>query len=163
MFRPEPAVSAFSILPPAGPATPGTQSDAPWYKPVEPEEPAAPHRARSRGALIALAAAALAAAGVFSGVYLPKEGRVLVTVSGPLDAPVRDAVVLVDGKRACAPAPCRVTLDRGAYVLRVTAPAYRPTAEKSLSLSAGAEEALHFTLAPDQSAGIELRGEVAGA
>jgi len=161
MFGPGHAASLFEGVSVEPAANVGIQSDAPWYRPAEPEV-STTKRAGSRALLVGLVVTVLAAAAAVSGVFLPKAGRVLVTVSGPLDAPVRDAVVLVDGKRACAPAPCRTTLERGAHVLSVLAPSYRRPAEKALSLSPGAEEALHFTLAPDDSAAIDVRGPVAG-
>ncbi|HEY3499858.1 MAG TPA: PEGA domain-containing protein, partial [Polyangiaceae bacterium] len=152
----------FDSIPPRNSPVPAvTQSDAPWYTPVEPEGPPA-RRPRARATLIGLVLAVVAAFAVFAGVLQPKSGRVLVTVSGPLDAPVSNAAVFVDGQRACEPAPCRVTVQRGAYVLSVTAPTYRRSADKSLSVSGGAEEAIHFTLQPDDSAGVEIKGAVAG-
>lgn len=151
----------FDTMPPQSPSPAVLQSDAPWYTPVENESTAA-RRPRARPFVIGAVIAAVATVGLASGVFLPKTARVLVTASGPLDAPIANATVFVDGKRTCAPAPCRVTVPRGAYVLSVSAPSYRHSADKSLSVSGGAEEAIHFTLQPDDSAGVEIKSDVAG-
>jgi hypothetical protein len=157
------SLSERDTVPPLAPSAVHTQSDAPWYRPAERESMLPPRRSRGvRIALIGAATALLGAGVAVTGGLLPKSGRVLVTVSGPLDAPVSGASVLVDGKPRCAPAPCRITLDEGAYVLAVSAPSYRRAAEKSLSVTPGAEEAVHFTLLPNDTSGIEVRSEVAG-
>jgi hypothetical protein len=162
MFGPGPAARArFDSLPSPNPSGSVMQSDAPWYTQVEPDAAPAP-RSKWRTAAVVGIAAALAGVGLLSGGMLGKTGTVLVTVSGPLDVPVSNAQVFVNGKQVCAPAPCRITLEKGAYVLGVAAPSYRRAAEKSLSVARGGEEALHFTLLPDDSAGIDVKSSVAG-
>jgi len=133
-----------------------TQSDAPWFVSV-PSEKSRLSRLppAQRIALAALAAGATVALGAFA--LLPSTGHLLVTVAGPQDGVVPGAAVFVDGERACAPAPCRVTIPSGPHTISVGAPSYRRAAEKSLVVGRGSEEALHFTMHPDDRAALEVR------
>jgi hypothetical protein len=132
-------------------AKPATTSEAPWFVSVETPK-------TSRFPLVLPAAAIALVVGVIAAgavALRPSTGEVLVTVGGPQDVAVTGAEVFVDGKRACAPAPCRVTVPIGSRLIGVGAPSYRRPAEKALAVQRGSEEALHFTLLPEERAAVE--------
>ena len=47
-------------------------------------------------------------------------------------------------------------------MIGISAPAYRRAAEKAFSVTPGAEEAIHFTLLPNDTSGIDVRSPIAG-
>ncbi len=142
---------------------PTTTSDAPWFISVDDDQTVVKRPPRGGGrAVLAFLVAMVTAAGLAAWALLPKTGRVLVTAAGPLDAMVSEAVVFVDGMKACTPAPCRVTVSSGPHLLSVEAPAYRRSASKSLTVGRGAEEAIHFALLPDDRAALEVRAPAPG-
>jgi hypothetical protein len=149
-----PPSSKFRIPMLSSPTASMTTSDAPWFMTVGDDAPKSSHFSGAwRIAALALAAAAAVVLGVFA--WRPSTGHVLVTVGGLEDAAVTGAVVYVDGERACAPAPCRVTVPKGSHVISVGAPSYRRAAEKALAVGRGTEEALHFILLPDDRKAVK--------
>jgi hypothetical protein len=158
----EPEIKLFppaleSLLPAPGPfeapvmSPLASTSVAPWF--VSGEKPGIGRFSRWH----ALGALALAGVAVALGAFalMPSKGQVLVTAGGPHDVAIAGAAVYVDGKVACSPAPCRVTLPAGSHVIGVGAPSYRRAAEKALIVERGGEQALHFTLLPAEGTAAE--------
>jgi hypothetical protein len=127
-------------------AKPATTSEAPWFVSVEPPKTARFPRAHH---FVLAALVVVAAVAVGSIAARPSTGQVLVTVGGPEDVAVAGAVVYVNGERACAPAPCRVTVPFGSHLVGVSAPSYQRPVEKALAVGRGGEAAIHFKLRPE--------------
>ena len=117
----------------------------------------APMEAASRRtAVIAMVVGIAVVAGVFVTAFLlrPDEGVLIVTASGPNDADVDKANVVVDGEQRCDMVPCRVSsLDNGTHVVRVSAPGYVSSEPRAVSVQAGAEAVVDIVLRPAKRRG----------
>ena len=85
---------------------------------------------------------------------LPKQGKLIVTVSGPGNTAVEKLTVLVDEEAKCSSSPCQVGgLSAGVHIVRVDAPGYPALAGRAVEVKAG-EDTLHE---------VALGGTAAGA
>ena len=74
-------------------------------------------------------------------------GALIVTVSGPGNAPVSRLTVFADDVSRCEASPCRIAeLKGGTHFVRVSAPGYEATAARAVSVNAGNEDTLHIQL-----------------
>lgn len=125
--------------------------------------PALPQK-KSRGALVAFAAAAslavLGAAGFAAvkgsaalGLGSAGTGSVAITAAGPGGAKVDGLRVFVDGVVKCDSAPCRLAdLSAGTHFVSADAPGFATTAARAVSVERGSEASLHIDLVPTSAA-----------
>jgi hypothetical protein len=74
-------------------------------------------------------------------------GALIVTVSGPGNAPVPKLTIFADDTSRCESSPCRIAdLKGGTHFVRVSAPGYEATAARAVSVNAGSEDTLHIQL-----------------
>jgi serine/threonine-protein kinase len=105
-----------------------------------------------------LAASILVALAVLVLLLSPSTGQILVTAAGPNNAAIASARVVVDDRVVCSTVPCRAgALTRGSHLVRVQAPGYERTADQAVSVQSGEESVIHFKLAGENSAGIDVR------
>jgi serine/threonine-protein kinase len=137
------------------------ESDAPWSTNSR-TEPPLPVGATRAARLAALAGIVLAALAVLISL-LPKKGNIVVSATGPANAPVASANVLVDGRLVCASVPCRVeSLRRGSHLVRIQAPGYEQTADQAVAVQTNEDALIHVTLAAENNAGIDVRVAATG-
>ncbi|HWA74329.1 MAG TPA: PEGA domain-containing protein [Polyangiaceae bacterium] len=136
------------------------ESDAPWSTNSRSESPPA---GTTRGArLAALAGIVLAAVAILVSL-LPKKGNIVVSATGPGNAPIASANVLVDGRLVCANVPCRVeSLRRGSHLVRIQAPGYEQTADQAVAVQTNEDALIHVNLAAQNNAGIDVRVAATG-
>ena len=120
--------------------------------------------ARSRNTMLFVAAAAVAA--VVVGVVfllLPKDGSLVVTVSGPGNTSVSELEVYVNGKKRCTTSPCRVEeLASGTHLVKVTGTGYEPTADQGVKVEAGDEAVYNVSLSRGGATGLSVKAEGRG-
>jgi len=82
-------------------------------------------------------------AAIATAFLLPKQGQLIVTVSGPGNTAVDELTVLVDEEVKCSSSPCQVAgLGAGVHIVRVEAPGYPALAGRAVEVKSG-EDALH--------------------
>jgi hypothetical protein len=108
--------------------------------------------------LVGLAAVVLGAA-VVGVVMRPREGSVVVTVSGPQGGAVRGASIRVDGVERCTASPCEVKeLMPGAHFISASATGLSASANRAFVIASGERAAQHVALSQVErtSAGLNV-------
>lgn len=107
-----------------------------------------PRAGANRTALWAGAAilGVVVAAGVF--FLMPRTGRVVVNVADQRGAAVEGLEIYIDGKKFCEAAPCIVDqVSSGVHEVKLSAPGYDAPAAKAVTIEAGKDSTIEFTLA----------------
>jgi len=93
--------------------------------------------------VLGIAAGVIVLAAIAIAFLLPRQGQLIVTVSGPGNTAVDKLTVLVDEEVKCSSSPCQVAgISAGVHIVRVEAPGYPPLAGRAVEVKAG-EDALH--------------------
>jgi hypothetical protein len=75
------------------------------------------------------------------------KGSLVITASGPGNAPLGKLTVYADDVARCESSPCRIAdLTSGTHFIRIAAPGYLATAARAVSVTGGSEEAVHVQL-----------------
>lgn len=135
------------------------QSEAPWSTNSRSEPPSS---AGTRGARFALIAGVLLTVAVLVLALMPKKGVIVISATGPANAAIASANVLVDGRMVCSSVPCRVESSHGSHLVRIQAPGYEQTADQAVAVRANEDALIQVNLATQNSAGIEVRTPASG-
>jgi serine/threonine-protein kinase len=88
---------------------------------------------------------AAAAAVVF--FMWPKQGSLVVTVSGPGNVAVDDVKVTVDDAERCQASPCKIEgLAAGVHIVKVVAKGYPPLAGRAITVASGQDAVMDVTV-----------------
>lgn len=114
-------------------------------------------------ALVAAAVLALGAAMLAIVLLMPKQGSIVVTVSGPGNKAIDSVQVLLDGKKQCETSPCVAPkVPSGTHIIKVTAPGYS-SGTQAVKVAAGDEAVLNLQLsAASEGTGIKVSAEGTG-
>lgn len=139
-------------------------SRAPEARPVAAVQLAAPAKSGSNKFAI-LAAAVLALGIVMLAVVLmlPKQGSIVVTVSGPGNKAIDSVQVVLDGKKQCDTSPCVVNgIKSGSHIVKVSAPGYS-TGTQAVKVASGDEAVLNIQLSTaSEGTGFKVAAEGSG-
>lgn len=114
-------------------------------------------------ALLAAAVLALGAAMLIVVLALPKQGSVVVAVSGPGNKAIDSVQVFLDGKKQCDTSPCVANgIKAGPHIVKVSAPGYS-SGTQAVKVASGDEAVLNIQLsAASEGTGIKVAAEGSG-
>ena len=118
----------------------------------------------NRKLVIGAVAALVIAIVVLTIVLLPRQGSVVVAISGPGGRQVDSVQIFVDGKKVCDTSPCvAASLPAGTHFVKVAAPGYATPAPKPVKVSGGEEALVPIELAiGGAGTGVKVTAEGSG-
>jgi hypothetical protein len=119
--------------------------------------------APNKFALLAAAVLVLGALALLVVLMLPKQGSMVVAVSGPGNKAIDSVQVLLDGKKQCDTSPCVASgIKAGPHIVKVTAPGYTP-GQQAVKIVSGDEAVLNIQLSQaSEGTGIKVTAEGSG-
>jgi serine/threonine-protein kinase len=126
--------------------------------------PAAPLKAGpNKLALLAGGVLALGVIALLLVLMLPKQGSVVVAVSGPGNKAIDSVQVFLDGKKQCDTSPCVASsIKAGPHIVKVSAPGYA-AGTQAVKVVAGDEAVLNIQLsAASEGTGVKVTAEGSG-
>lgn len=121
--------------------------------------------AKSGPGKFALIAAAVLVLGIamLAFVLWPRQGSIVVTVSGPGNKAIDSVQILLDGKKQCDTSPCVATgIKAGPHIVKVTAAGYS-SGTQAVKVASGDEAVLNMQLsAASEGTGIKISAEGTG-
>ena len=115
--------------------------------------------------MFALAVAAVAVIGVLVILFLPRQGGLVVAVSGPGKKQVDAVQVFIDSRKVCDTSPCVVRdLSTGnAHFVRIKATGYVNPADQPVSIKSGEDTVVNIDLTPSAGgSGLKVTSEGSG-
>ncbi len=115
-------------------------------------------------ALVAVAVVlALALLGAVALLLMPRDGTLLIAVSGPGSESVDNVEVFVDGERRCTKPQCRVErLKPGKYGVKAMAPGYADASEHIVEVGAGKEAVANLKLGSRTAGTVRISSKGVG-
>ncbi|MBM4363300.1 MAG: hypothetical protein FJ104_11510, partial [Deltaproteobacteria bacterium] len=113
--------------------------------------------------LTLIAVIALAVLAVLGVALWPRQGSLVITVSGPGNKPIDAVEVLVNGEKKCSSSPCTIDgLGADTYYVRAHAAGYQAMADIAVVVAASQKTVHNLTLVRALGTGVKVIGEGTG-
>lgn len=135
--RPSAPPSSLGSIPPVAYSEP-PRASAPSIEPAKRSK--APAYAAIAAGLAVAAGVAIALSPRASALAAGSQPTLSVNVSAQGGRSLDELTVFVDGQKRCSSSPCEVSgLDQGSHFVKVTAPGYQPSADRTIELEGQTE------------------------